>query len=102
EPWPGGGWFRELGGNAGHLWGHVQLIKPPALLEMCGPMFMSYPGLNFVQYRLTAEGASTLLQITHRAFGQIPDKDREGVSHGWENGLKRIRALAERRKNSSK
>ena len=42
EPWPGGRWFRDLGNNAGHLWGHVQVIKPPKLLEICGPMFMSY------------------------------------------------------------
>jgi hypothetical protein len=24
EPWPGGRWFRDLGNNTGHLWGHVQ------------------------------------------------------------------------------
>ena len=43
EPWPGGRWYRDLGNNAGHLWGHVQVIKPPTLLELCGPMFMSFP-----------------------------------------------------------
>ena len=31
EPWPGGRWYRDLGDNAGHLWGPVQVIKPPAL-----------------------------------------------------------------------
>jgi hypothetical protein len=39
EPWPGGRFYRDLGNNAGHLWGHVQVIKPPTLLEICGPMF---------------------------------------------------------------
>lgn len=29
EAWPGGRWFRDLGNNTGHLWGHVQAIKPP-------------------------------------------------------------------------
>src|SRR6267378_395255 len=24
EPWPGGRWFRDLGSENGHLWGHVQ------------------------------------------------------------------------------
>src|SRR5690349_14225017 len=48
EPWPGGRWFRDLGNNAGHFWGHVQVIKPPALLEITGPMFMSYPAMNHV------------------------------------------------------
>ena len=37
EPWPGGRWFRDLGDNNGHLWGHVQAIKAPTLLEITGP-----------------------------------------------------------------
>ena len=56
EPWPGGRWYRDLGNNSGHLWGHVQVIKPPTLLEICGPLMMSYPALNHLQYRLKAEG----------------------------------------------
>ena len=29
EQWPGGRWFRNRGNGIGHLWGHVQVIKPP-------------------------------------------------------------------------
>lgn len=97
EAWPGGRWFRDLGNNAGHLWGHVQVIKPPTLLEISGPMFMSYACANHLQYRLKAEGHQTRLVLTHRAIGLIPDQHREGVSHGWEFGLKRIREIAEAR-----
>jgi hypothetical protein len=102
EPWPGGRWYRDLGDNAGHLWGHVQVIKPPTLLELCGPMFMSFPGLNHVQYRLTAEGGHTRLKFTHRAMGPLPDEVRENVGTGWDHGLGRIgeiagRLLAERK-----
>ncbi len=43
EQWPGGRWFRDRGNGVGHLWGHVQVIKAPVLLELSGPMFMSYP-----------------------------------------------------------
>lgn len=96
EPWPGGRWYRDLGDNAGHLWGHVQVIKPPTLLELCGPMFMSYPVLNHVQYRLTAEGDGTRLKLTHRALGQIPPEVREGAGEGWDHGLKRVSEIAER------
>src|SRR5436190_510611 len=42
EPWPGGRWFRDLGDGNGHFWGHVQAIKGPTLLEITGPLFMSY------------------------------------------------------------
>jgi hypothetical protein len=96
EPWPGGRWYRDLGDNAGHLWGHVQVIKPPTLLELCGPMFMSFPALNHVQYRLKAEGEGTILQFLHRSMGSIPEEVRENVGHGWDYGLKRIGEIAER------
>ena len=102
EPRPGGRWYRDLGGSAGHLWGHVQVIKPPALLELCGPMFMSFPAVNHLQYRLTAEGDGTLLKFTHRGFGQIPEEVLENVGGGWEYILNRIREIAERLKNERK
>lgn len=94
EPWPGGRWFRDLGNDAGHFWGHVQVIKPPCLIELRGPMFMSYPAMNFLQYRLVAEGDQTRLKLTHRAFGLIPKEDAEGVHSGWAHALERVRELA--------
>lgn len=90
EPWPGGRWFRDLGGNSGHLWAHVQVVKPPRLLELCGPLFMSYPAISHVAYRLTPEGNATRLSILHRAVGLIPAEHREGVVMGWEHELRRI------------
>src|SRR5687768_17095212 len=98
EAWPGGRWYRDLGNNAGHLWGHVQVIKPPTLLEICGPMMMSYPAANFVQYRLKPEGAVTRLSLVHRAMGLIPPEHRDGMPEGWEFGLRRIKEIAERKK----
>jgi uncharacterized protein YndB with AHSA1/START domain len=102
EPWPGGRWYRDLGDNAGHLWGHVQVIKPPTLLELCGPMFMSYPAINHVQYRLTAEGDGTRLKLVHRAMGLIPDEHRDGMDEGWDYGLRRIRELAARHRDTGR
>jgi hypothetical protein len=96
ETRPGGRWYRDLGDNAGHLWGHVQVIKPPTLLELCGPMFMSFPGINHIQYRLTAEGGATHLKFTHRAMGPLPDEVRENVGTGWDYGLGRISEIATR------
>lgn len=100
EAWPGGRWFRDLGNNAGHLWGHVQVIKPPTLLELCGPMPMSYPAVNHLQYRLTPEGSGTRLNFTHKAIGLIPREHRDGMPEGWAQWLKAIRERAEGRKNA--
>jgi uncharacterized protein YndB with AHSA1/START domain len=97
EPWPGGRWFRDLGNNAGHLWGIVQVIKPPILLEIVGPMMMSYPAINHVQWRLTAEGNSTRLAFTHRGLGLIAAPLREGMPKGWAHWIERIGKAAEAR-----
>jgi uncharacterized protein YndB with AHSA1/START domain len=102
EPWPGGRWFRDLGSDTGHLWGHVQVIKPPALLEICGPLFMSYPAISHLQFRLTAEGGMTRLKFAHRAIGQITPDHREGVGRGWSQILTNIREGAERRRGASR
>jgi len=99
ERWPGGRWFRDLGNNAGHLWGHVQVIKPPKLLEICGPMFMSYPAISHVQYRLTPEGGGTRLQLTHRTIGLLEDEHLKGMEEGWSHGMSRIRQIAEANAN---
>jgi uncharacterized protein YndB with AHSA1/START domain len=102
EPWPGGRWYRDLGNNTGHFWGHVQVIKPPKLLEICGPMAMSYPAVNHIQYRLTAEGAGTSLRLTHKAMGIITPEHRDGMPEGWEQWTRQIRELAERRAKATK
>jgi hypothetical protein len=97
EAWPGGRWFRDLGDDSGHLWGHVQVIKPPTLLEICGPLFMSYPAISHVQYRLIETGNGTTLQFLHRAIGELDPEHCEGVNSGWDYKLQKIREHAERR-----
>jgi uncharacterized protein YndB with AHSA1/START domain len=93
EAWPGGRWFRDLGNNAGHFWGVVQAIKPPSLLEISGPLFMSTPAVSNIQYRLTEENGVTRLRFVHRTMGWITDADR-GVDAGWTHLINRIRAAS--------
>ncbi len=95
EPWPGGRWFRDLGEGNGHLWANVQAIKRPTLLEFSGPLFMSYPVANNVQYRLSHEGGETLIRFCHSGFGLIQDEHRRGVTTGWNSIHERVRQRAE-------
>lgn len=97
EAWPGGRWFRDLGNNAGHFWGHVQAIKPPTLLEICGPLFMSFPVVSNIQYRLSKVEGLTRVQFTHRAMGLIPAEVRDGINKGWGHILTKLRETAERK-----
>ena len=95
EPRPGGRWYRDLGGDNGHLWGHVQSIKRPTLLEITGPLFMSYPAVSNVQYRLTEVDGGTLITFRHTALGFIQEDHRKGLMEGWTPLLERVRRRAE-------
>jgi hypothetical protein len=97
EAVPGGRWYRDLGNNNGHLWAHVQAIKRPTLLEFTGPLFMSYPVTNNLQYRLTYEDGVTTIKFRHSAFGLIEDDHRRGVSTGWGHIHEQVRKRAERK-----
>ena len=98
EAWPGGRWYRDLGDENGHLWGHVQAIKRPTLIEFCGPLFMSHPVANNVQYRLSEENGGTLIKFRHSGFGLVQEEHRKGVASGWGYIHEKIRQRAERPK----
>jgi len=83
EPFAGGRWFRDRGEGIQHLWGHVQVIKPPTLLELSGPMFMSYPAINHVEIKLDQIPDGTRLTLRHRAIGMLDPAHKEGVKTGW-------------------
>jgi uncharacterized protein YndB with AHSA1/START domain len=95
EPWPGGRWYRDLGDDNGHLWGHVQAIKRPTLLEFTGPLFMSTGVVSNVQYRLTEADGGTLIKFRHTALGFFPADQKEGMSQGWKQMLARAQQRAE-------
>lgn len=95
EAWPGGRLYRDLGNGNGHFWGNVQAIKTPSLLEICGPLFMSFPVISNLQYRLSEVSGGTLIKFHHSALGFIPDNIREGIHTGWKHMHDQIRIRAE-------
>jgi hypothetical protein len=95
EPWPGGRWYRDLGDGNGHFWGNVQAIKRPTLLEISGPLFMSYPVISNVQYRLSEVDGGTLIKFHHAALGLIEEQHRENVGKGWGHIHASLRKRAE-------
>jgi hypothetical protein len=96
EAWPGGRWFRDLGDNKGHLWGHVQAIKSPTLLEITGPLMMSFAVASNLQDRLKETDGGTLITLRHTALGLFPDGYREALSQGWPLLFDRVRRRVER------
>ena len=90
EQWPGGRWFRDRGNGIGHLWGHLQVIKPPVLLELSGPMFMSYPALNHIEIKFEQRPGGTRVDLRHRAMGMIDPVHRQGIGAGWKHILEGV------------
>lgn len=95
EPFPGGRYYRELGGDNGHLWGFVQSIKRPTLLEIWGPLFMSTAATSNLMYRLSETPEGTLIKFTHRLVEPFPEDHRPKLSSGWTALHARVRKAAE-------
>lgn len=95
EPHPGGRWYRHLGGDDGHLWGFVQSIKRPSLLEIWGPLFMSTAASSNILYRLSETPDGTLINFTHTLMGSFPEDHRPRLAQGWTSLHARVRAAAE-------
>jgi uncharacterized protein YndB with AHSA1/START domain len=91
ERWPGGRWFRDLGNGAGHLWGVVQSIKPPTLIEFHGPLMMSAPVVGHLIVRLAPITGGTKVSFRNRVLGPIPAEFREGVREGWGDMLQSLK-----------
>lgn len=98
ERWPGGRWFRELEGGNGHLWGFVQAIRPPTLLELYGPMFMSYPVAGHMIIRLSPVTGGTRVVLQNQFFGPMPPEmhDDDGMATAWNDMLNRLKKDSER------
>ena len=79
EPWPRGqvvpGQRPFLGSGAG--------FKRPTLLEITGPLFMSYAVVSNLQYRLSEADGGTLITFRHTVLGFVPGDYKEGMGKGW-------------------
>jgi len=95
ETHPGGRWYRDLGGDDGHLWGSVQSIKRPTLLEIWGPLFMSTGATSNMMYRLSETPDGTLIKFRHTVVGPFPDENRPHMANGWSAMHARVRKAAE-------
>lgn len=95
ETHPGGRWYRDLGGDNGHLWAFVQSIKRPTLLEFWGPLFMSTAATSNMQYRLSEVEDGTLITFKHTVAGPFPEDHRPRLGSGWAAMHARVKRAAE-------
>jgi len=86
EAHAGGRWYRDRGEGVEHLWGLVQVIKAPVLLELCGPLFMSAPVINHIEVKISETKNGCKVVLRHRAIGLIDPEFRKS-REGWEYDL---------------
>ena len=59
------------------------------LLELSGPLFMSYPAMNHIEVKLEQLPEGTHVELRHRAIGLIDQAHRQVIT-GWKYTLDRV------------
>ena len=95
ETHPGGRWYRDLGGDNGHLWGFVQSIKRPVLLEILGAAV--HVDRSDVEHAVPADGDRRRVADHVQAHGgrPVPGGVSRASGDGWKAMHERVRRTAE-------
>jgi DNA-binding transcriptional ArsR family regulator/uncharacterized protein YndB with AHSA1/START domain len=91
EPYVGGRFYEDWGGETGALYGTVVRLSRPDHFAVAGPMGMSGPVVGVFGFELTEDGDHTVLKLSHRAFGDISDETRSAYEHGWRDVFAALR-----------
>jgi DNA-binding transcriptional ArsR family regulator/uncharacterized protein YndB with AHSA1/START domain len=83
EPWVGGRFFEESGDGEGFFFGKVTALKAPELLRITGPYGMTGAVVGVAETRLRADGKRTVVEVTHRAWGDVDEAAQKSYSEGW-------------------
>jgi DNA-binding transcriptional ArsR family regulator/uncharacterized protein YndB with AHSA1/START domain len=83
EPKVGGQFVERWGDGAGALWGIVMYVNRPKALCLSGPLGITTPVNSVYRYELHAQVGSTLLKLTHHAFGEPGPHWAEAHERGW-------------------
>lgn len=82
ETFVGGRWMQEWDGG-GALFGTFTVWDPPHLLCVTGPLAMSRPAHNLLEFQFEAAGDGTDVAIRHEAFGDFDGDTGEMYANGW-------------------
>jgi DNA-binding transcriptional ArsR family regulator/uncharacterized protein YndB with AHSA1/START domain len=82
-PSVGGQFVEHWGDGEGALWGVVTYVSRPKALRLSGPLGITTPVNSVYSYELHEQMGSTLLKLTHHAFGEPGPKWAEAHERGW-------------------
>jgi uncharacterized protein YndB with AHSA1/START domain len=79
----GGRWMQEWD-NGGALFGTFTVFDPPSLLCVTGPMAMTRPAHNWLQFSLAPVEGGTTLTLVHDAVGDFDADTGDIYESGWQ------------------
>jgi uncharacterized protein YndB with AHSA1/START domain len=92
EPWVGGRFMEDWGGESGALYGFVTFVERPAALVVSRPMGMQGAAASSWTIELDADAAgATVVRIHHSWCGEVDAETRRAYATGWDEGLAALR-----------
>ena len=82
EPVVGGRWMQEWD-NGGALFGNFTVWDPPNLICVVGPLAMTRPAHNLLEFQFEPADTGTKLTVRHQSFGDFEAGTDEMYQNGW-------------------
>lgn len=98
EPRLGGRFYRPAPGgqqDAGDLYATVTEWAPPRRLRLHGSIGGDLAMISVIAFTLEPAGDGTLLKLSHRLAGEVPQADVESYDEGWADELASLKRFAE-------
>lgn len=83
EPEVGGRWIQQWD-SGGALFGTFTVFDPPSLLCVSGPLAMTRPAFNWLEFSLAAVEGGTTLTLRHQARGEFDADTASIYENGWQ------------------
>lgn len=97
EPKLGGHFFEEFESGGSALYATVTYIEPNKKLVLQGPMGKSGAIVGSIAFELNEGAGGTLLKLSHHAFGEVTDEQKQNYSKGWQELLgNRLKSVVEK------
>ena len=98
----GGRFYEDFGDGNGAIYCTVMQLEKDAKLVLVGQMGMGGAVYGNITFELVADGAATVLKLSHSAIGDVTDEHKKNYSQGWQDLLgKRLKSLVETGKAAS-
>lgn len=98
EPRLGGRFYRPTAGgqqDEGDLYATVTEWAPPRRLRLHGTIGGELAMISVIAVTLEQDGTGTLLKLSHRLAGEVPQADLESYDEGWADELASLKRFAE-------